>query len=409
MNSKAGYLRIVVSFIIITIGILFVFEISIITVEHIKQDAWAREDPSENPIADLMFTFSSKGGFFANRPIHVRIQIWLTLGENYSSIAICFPDAYSYPRNQTPGKPPEAGWVQISKKDDLLGESDLEFTSPSSFGYIIYSEGQPAYYAAEQQIIQISPYENFEQMKFAAYGVGLTLISIGIALLALPKIIEKTRRTKIKIEYDENDQNCLGFFTYQDFDLHRKHARAYVWNTDKTDAVNVRAILKVEDRSLNIPPVYLHWSETPFNTPEPEPTEIPQGGFRIIDIAFSQPEHGSELTEDLVSQTILGPPESEMRPAPPSGTIPPELMDQLFREREQLRREYSGMYEAKPNGCFIAHNCALLSPMDYCQYYLPPGKYTVKITIIGHNIKKISKSFVLASPESWRDLSLMST
>ena len=119
---------------------LCVLEIIIPIVEHIKQDAWIRENPSEPPVAVLMFTFTSKGGFFANNPIHVRIQMWLTVGKNYSNIVICFPDAYAYPRNQTPGKPPNAGWIPITKSGNLTGEGDIEFTSSGSFGYIIYSE-----------------------------------------------------------------------------------------------------------------------------------------------------------------------------------------------------------------------------------------------------------------------------
>jgi len=182
---------------------LCVLEIIIPIAETIKQDAWISENPSEPPVAVLMFTFTSKGGFFANSPIHVRIQMWLTVGENYSNIVICFPDAYAYPRNQTPGKPPNAGWIPIPRSGNLTGEGDIEFTSSGSFGYIIYSEEKPVYYAAEQQIIHVSLYENLVQIRFAADGIGVTLISIGVAILALPKIIEKTskkskQRTKRK-------------------------------------------------------------------------------------------------------------------------------------------------------------------------------------------------------------------
>jgi hypothetical protein len=178
------------------------------TVEHIKQDAWVKENSFEPPIAVLMFVFTSKGGFFSNNPIHVKIQMWLTVGENYSDIAICFPDAYAYPMNQTLGKPPSAGWVQVIKENNFTGEGDIIFTSSGSFGYIIFSEEKPVYYAAEQHIIQISPHESLLQMKFAIYSVGVTLISIGVSVLALPKIrtakkgkTQKTRKKRIKLNF----------------------------------------------------------------------------------------------------------------------------------------------------------------------------------------------------------------
>ena len=212
-------------------------------------------------------------------------------------------------------------------------------------------------------------------------------------------------KPKIEIVYNEKDPNCLGFFTHNLFNLHRKHARAYVLNTGKRSAVNVRGVLEVENESVNIPPTYLHWSHTPYNTPEPEPAEIPKGGHRILDMVFSQPEQGSELTEDLISQPFIGPPEHEMLPAPTAGTLPPELINALlYLEPKRLREKYSYIYEGMPNGCFIAHNCALLAPKSYLQYYLPPGKYNGNIRIIGDNIDEVTTRFTVVSPVYWRDL-----
>jgi len=193
MTNKATYLAAV----FVIIGILFLFDVVIPSSEHIKQDAWIAEDPSKPPIGVLEFVFASKAGFFAGIPIHVKVRLWFTVGENYSDLAICFPDAYAYPRNQTPGKPPSAGWVPINKKDGFIGEGDIEFTQSGSFGYIVYSKGWPVYYAADGQIIQISPQESFLQMRFAVWGVGATFISIGAGILA--HIIQKRRKeTKIK-------------------------------------------------------------------------------------------------------------------------------------------------------------------------------------------------------------------
>jgi len=180
----------------IIVGFLFLTDVFIPTAENIKQDAWIRQNHSEPPIAVLMFTFTSKGGFFTGQPIHVKIQMWLTVGENYTDIAIVFPDAYAYPRNQTPGKPPSAPWFSLTENGDRNGQGNMEFTASGSFGYIIYSEGQPVYYAADQKTIEISPYENFLQVEYGLHGLGLTLISIAASILAIPTIREEVRKKR---------------------------------------------------------------------------------------------------------------------------------------------------------------------------------------------------------------------
>lgn len=211
-------------------------------------------------------------------------------------------------------------------------------------------------------------------------------------------------KPKIEIHYNENRSECLGFFTHSLLNLHRKHARVYVLNKGKSNALNVRGILEVTGNPPSIPPTYLHWTHTPYNAPEPDPAEIPKDGFCILDMVFSQPEHGVELTEDSISQTFIGPPEHEILPAPTSGTLPPDLMSAFDLEPERLRRKYSGMYEAMPDGCFIAHNCALLSPKSFLQYYLPPGEYNGTLKFIGDNIDPIENQFTIISPEYWREL-----
>ncbi|MDW8034533.1 MAG: hypothetical protein RMI79_06360 [Nitrososphaerota archaeon] len=196
-----AYIKFVASFIFIIIGVLLLSEFIAPVMENIKMDAWIREDPSEPPVAILKFVFNSKWGFFSNSPIHVKVQIWVAAGENASDVAICFPDAYAYPINQTPSKPPHAGWIPIRKENNFTGEGDIIFTYPGTFDYIIYSEGKPVYYAAEREIIQISPPENLHQIKITVYGVGIALISLGLSVFILPKIriVKKRKTTKKKL------------------------------------------------------------------------------------------------------------------------------------------------------------------------------------------------------------------
>lgn len=187
-----------ISAIFLISGALFFFGAFIPTVKHIKQDLWVTEKTdSEPPNAYLMFTFTSKGGFTSNCPMHVEIQIWLTVGVNYSNLAIVFPDAYEYPMKQIPGKPPEAPWIPISENGDRIGEGDMEFTSPGSYGYIIYSQEQPVYYAAEQEIIKVSPYEVQAQTDLNHKMLGVTLVGIGLTAIMVPKIKEKKSKPKI--------------------------------------------------------------------------------------------------------------------------------------------------------------------------------------------------------------------
>ena len=202
IDMKANWkilLTLLCTILLIIFGLLLISGLFISEACHIKQDAWLSEKPDEEPpIAVLMFTFTSKGDFTANYPIHVRIQMWVTVGINCSNVAICFPDSYAYPRNQTSGKPPEAGWIPISENGDRIGEGDIEFTSQGSFGYIIYSNNEPVYYAANQEIIHVLPHERRIQLDLSHKSVGIALIGIGISLIVGVISIKTSRSRKGK-------------------------------------------------------------------------------------------------------------------------------------------------------------------------------------------------------------------
>ncbi|MDH5771433.1 MAG: hypothetical protein OEZ25_09130, partial [Candidatus Bathyarchaeota archaeon] len=190
----------------IVFGALFILGMFIPTAKHIKQDAWLSEKPDEAPpVATLMFTFTSKGDFAANYPIHVAIQMWVTVGFNCSNVAVCFPDSLAYPRHQIPGKPPDAGWIPISENGNRIGEGDIEFTSEGSFGYIIYSDNEPVYYAADQGIIHVLPHDNIIQLELNHRTAGIALIGIGVPLiLAVVGIERRKTQGKLKIEVSKS-------------------------------------------------------------------------------------------------------------------------------------------------------------------------------------------------------------
>lgn len=216
MNWKT-VIALICAVVLIAFGFLFILGTFVPTAKHIKQDAWISEKPDEQPpIAVLMFTFTSKGDFAANHPIHVRIQMWVTVGINFSDVAICFPDSYAYPRHQTPGKPPDAGIFPISENGDRIGEGDIEFTSEGSFGYIIYSEDEPVYYAADQEIIHVLPHQNIAQLELSHKTTGITLIGIGVSLILGAIGLERRKipgkiRINVRKSWDlELEEETLG-------------------------------------------------------------------------------------------------------------------------------------------------------------------------------------------------------
>jgi hypothetical protein len=212
--------------------------------------------------------------------------------------------------------------------------------------------------------------------------------------------------TEIKIEYDNKNPNYLGFFTYADFNIHRKHARFYVSNIGNEIAFDVRGILEFVNPKIKFP-IYLHWTHIPYTDTELAPANIPRKGFCILDVVFSQPEEGTDLTEDLIAQTYIGPPKDKMLDASTSATYPPELMPYHGTDSKQLIKNYSSMYEAKPEGCYVAHNNALLSPKEFSQYHVPPGEYEGIVRLTGYNIAEIALKFRLISPNYWKDLNLI--
>lgn len=227
--------------------------------------------------------------------------------------------------------------------------------------------------------------------------------------LAWKYVKKRILRPELEIEYNKEDKNYLGFYTHYQFDIHRKHARVYVWNNGRSDAINVRAILEVETPISFLQPANLHWAINPYVSPDPEPVNIPRKNFQILDLVFSQLENGTELCADLVSQSIYGPPEKQIFSTPPSATVPPGMVSLhviLDSDKDRLREQYAGMYHARLNGCYRCHNMGLLFPREAEQHYFPPGEYNIKITLNGDNFDEINKSFILISPDFWRDLDL---
>jgi hypothetical protein len=164
----------------------------------IKQDAWPSDDPREPPKALLIFNFSSKAAFTANYPIHVKVRMMVSNSVNVTDmvpIDVVFPDAYAYPMViEKPGAPPTAGIVRLaSTTESLDGEADMEFMSAGTFGYIVFSKNLPAYYAADNDMIEVSPYETRLEIQTGERNIGITLVGIGVTSIVALLLIYLAR------------------------------------------------------------------------------------------------------------------------------------------------------------------------------------------------------------------------
>jgi len=223
----------------------------------------------------------------------------------------------------------------------------------------------------------------------------------GIILAIVFGIWRWTRRPKIKVMFDSRDRFHIGVFSYYRTQINRKHARIHVFNNGKTDAQNVRGIAEIVDATESPSLTYLHWADTPFSDPEPAEVNIPKdGGFKILDTVFSQPRDQELYLDSNEENPVFISNDTQVsRYRPTPGTIPAEALQSIQLETDR-------MANARSSGCYIATNLALWSPGAFPQYHLPPGEYTLKVTLIGKNIRKTSMTFRLTSPENWRDLAL---
>jgi len=161
-------------------------------------DVWV-SDPRKEPMGMIIFNFTSKGSFTANYPINVKVTIFLTKGVDYnfsysdlSPITVVFPDSFAYPRRGT-----EAGQINMSHKDGIVGEADIEFTTGGDFGYIVFSKGEPFFYAAEQKIITVASPEARLQIEADSRGFGLSIIGVGTTVIGLMyELYERSEKSR---------------------------------------------------------------------------------------------------------------------------------------------------------------------------------------------------------------------
>jgi hypothetical protein len=171
--------------------ILFLYPYSAIAdIESKTQVLWT-EPNNETPKAAIQFTFTSKAAFTTNYPIHAKVEIWFSREDKNDTnvvVHIVKPpaQAFKYPLSDTP----EAGLIKISQSGEpRKGELDLEFTSPGSYGFVIFAGSSSylgnmtvAYAAQDKQVIEISPPETRFQSEWSVKVFGIALIPISVVL-----------------------------------------------------------------------------------------------------------------------------------------------------------------------------------------------------------------------------------
>ena len=169
-----------------------------------------------------------------------------------------------------------------------------------------------------------------------------------------------SRRPRLQIEFelsrDVSQYNSSGT------GWPRRFATVHVRNTGKDTAKHCVATVRV----LSAPPEVelrqsewtVHWAGVDYSgqTTGAEPVEIGHE-LRRLDVAFT-----------------AGPPEFPSQP-----------------------------------GAWIAMPLALVMPAKTGQAFLPPGEYTIKLTVACENGKGSSSKFTLVSPPNWEGLSMAST
>jgi len=191
------------------------------------------------------------------------------------------------------------------------------------------------------------------------------------------------------IEFDENDPYLLGPVRYEDLGIIRKFARLEVWNHGPHKAEGVTGILEVISGPRTVRARKLHFAYTPEQVPEPLSVEISRGSFKMLDIAFSQPQEANRIVLAPDSYVTSSPVYTE----PVPGTFSTSI-------------ELPSALEIHSEGCYIATNDALRHPRIFEQDHLPPSEYTVEIVVSADNLDAIRKRFKITSPRNWSDLQM---
>lgn len=139
----------------------------------------------------------------------------------------------------------------------------------------------------------------------------------------------------------------------------RKVATAHVLNSGDKALDGCVAFLEIIESDVSVSPqrqMPLHWADTPYDALSSSMTRViisPSTEHRL-DIVF---------TEEC------------------QGTIP---------------------------GCSIASAQTLATGVQEDQFYLKPGKYLVRITVVSDSGDKAQKNFIIQSPDRWKDLNMQS-
>ncbi len=156
--------------------------------------------------------------------------------------------------------------------------------------------------------------------------------------------------------------------------------------------VEVAAVFKVEARDcwawvdillrgLSLP---LHWSGTPYTAEEASAPRViinPAKPVRL-DVVVALPAPGEAVGNF------------------PNAMVSGEVASSLPSSRYG-KQTWNGA------GCWLAQPLALYNPAPNLESYLPPGEYRIKVRVGCDSGEEDSREFILRSPISWEELTLM--
>jgi hypothetical protein len=162
---------------------------------------WNEADVS-TPKAAIQFTFTSKGAFTTNFPIHAKVEVtFFRHGENDSNVIVQLVNPPHYAFQSPIGNPAYAEMTKLPQTGNpRISETIVEFTYPGEYGYAIYSGASPyfgnmtvAYAGQDEKVIDIAPPETRFGLEMPIRVVGFSIFVVPLTGLILQRALTRKK------------------------------------------------------------------------------------------------------------------------------------------------------------------------------------------------------------------------
>ncbi|MEE8374297.1 MAG: hypothetical protein V3R87_11315, partial [Dehalococcoidia bacterium] len=191
------------------------------------------------------------------------------------------------------------------------------------------------------------------------------------------------------LEFDPKSSEDQGAYTFAD-GQRAGFCCVRVWNRGESTArecVGRLTLLYPDDRG-RLTQYNLHWAfDDPYRSKDvARPVDIPVGGYRRLDVAFSLPKSQEEASDGVEGRGLT--------------------TGRTFTMRLPSGADRGHSFEADGSGCWIATHLALSTHPLGDQHYLAPGEYVVKVEVACGHGQVEGKCFKIVSPRDWRGLNM---